>query len=1227
MTCSRCGRLNPEDAAVCAGCGYRLDAEPGSPDPNDAPPKMRTRSEAARPEGPAGSVPGIRGPASGDDSTTPSGDGSDESPTASYGSGRTGTSPHPEEHPGPLAPGTQLGKRYRIESILGEGGMGAVYRAHDRELNRTVALKVIRPELTTRPTAVERFKREIFLASKVTHRNVLRIHDLGEAGGLRFISMHYVEGTNLKDLLRREGRLPIERALPLIHQIGEALQAAHEAGVVHRDLKPQNVLIDREGRPYIADFGISRSLEAGATMTETGALLGTVDYMSPEQARGEQVDHRSDIYSLGMIIYEILAGSVPFRSDNPLSVMMQRVHQDAPTLRQARSDIPPWLSSIVSRAMARKVDARYESVRDLLRDLDRHRISIAWRRLLKSRVLVPACGGLLLLAGLATGIYYWLDRPPTFEVPKVSLVLLPFRNATGDERYEWIEAGLPSLLRADLMQSSALSPVGEERLQKVLEGLKIADPADIRPSTLRRVANLLGVDNMVTGSLMKAGDRFRLEVSLTQAGASTVSPGAAILLEGEGEESLFTMVDALTLRIRDQLGVSRTRREADRVATDLTTGSVEALRLYSEGLALARAGNQLDAARRLEAALERDGEFAVARALLAETYDRLGYGDRAVEEADKAAGNLRNVSTYEATRIRAVRARLASDLQAAEKAYRKLSEISPNSAEPLLDLALVQEDQGELEAALESLERVLALDPKHPNARFALGRVQIKLGNATEALREFNTALGLHLELGNEEGRAEVLNGLGNTYDFLGRYDEALDHYRQSLAIRREIGDRRGMSVALMNVAMIYGVQGHYEEAIGAAREAVKVSTDIGDWRGLSDAYSTLGDIYEQSGHTEEALRAYQESLKIVRRVGDDAALAREYASIGYINYVLGRYLEAFFFHKEALEKRRQMGDRADIIQSLVDMGIVEEVQGRYEESIELYLEALSLAREAGQTEPVSIALASLANVHADQGEYGTALKLVAEAEAAARETGGVRLIAACLGSRGNTLRRVGDHAGAETSLAKALALARDANNTPLVAEILVYLGDLQLARGRRERAAATLREAVSEAEATKQHRLTLLARLKAAQAEGSAGELEPILEEARSSGLAPLLAPALLATARIHQAAGRYAEASRQVERAIESATPLMQRDLLFQAHHLAGAILQHDGRAGAALEHYAGALDLLEEMRQDLKSPYLQRFLERPESAAFAREAEKLFRAADRSRQLERLRSALRP
>jgi serine/threonine protein kinase len=220
-----------------------------------------------------------------------------------------------------LQPGTVVAGRYEIVKLLGEGGMGAVYRAQDRELERVVALKVIRPELARNAQVLQRFKQELILARQITHRNIIRIFDLGHAEGMRFITMEFIEGEDVSGILARRGKLPAHEAVAIVTQVARGLEAAHSEGVVHRDLKPQNVMMDAAGKASVMDFGIARSMDA-SNMTRTGALLGTPTYMSPEQAQGKKVDARSDIYTLGIIFYELLTGRPPFEADNPMATLV-----------------------------------------------------------------------------------------------------------------------------------------------------------------------------------------------------------------------------------------------------------------------------------------------------------------------------------------------------------------------------------------------------------------------------------------------------------------------------------------------------------------------------------------------------------------------------------------------------------------------------------------------------------------------------------------------------------------------------------------------------------------------------------------------------------------------------------------------------------------------------------------------------------------------------------------
>src|SRR5450755_1607389 len=268
-----------------------------------------------------------------------------------------------------FAPGTLLSARYQVLRILGQGGMGAVYQARDQELDRIIALKVIRPELASNPSILARFKQELILSRNVTHKNVVRIFDLGEAEGTKFITMEYVEGEDLRAILRRKGKFHSKEAVAVIQQICRALEAAHSEGVIHRDLKPQNVMLDPQGRVVVMDFGLARSLEAPG-MTQTGALVGTLEYMSPEQAMGAELDQRSDLFAVGLIFYELLTGKTPYKADTAIASLMRRTQERALPASDIDASLPKSLSVVVARCLERDPKLRYRNAQELLQQLD-----------------------------------------------------------------------------------------------------------------------------------------------------------------------------------------------------------------------------------------------------------------------------------------------------------------------------------------------------------------------------------------------------------------------------------------------------------------------------------------------------------------------------------------------------------------------------------------------------------------------------------------------------------------------------------------------------------------------------------------------------------------------------------------------------------------------------------------------------------------------------------------
>jgi len=381
------------------------------------------------------------------------------------------------------------------------------------------------------------------------------------------------------------------------------------------------------------------------------------------------------------------------------------------------------------------------------------------------------------------------------------------------------------------------------------------------------------------------------------------------------------------------------------------------------------------------------------------------------------------------------------------------------------------------------------------------------------------------------------------------------------------------------------------------------------------------------AGRPEEALRSYQEGLKVVREIGDNSFLAEHQSNVGFINAMLGRYVEAFFSQQDALAKRREIGDKREILRSLIGIGSVEQVQGRYEEALKYYLEGLALAREIGSKDGNIVLSANLSNVHEDQGDYRSGLALIGEAEIEAREIGDQRLLATCLAYLGITRLRAGDLPGAETALAESVALSEEMNSPALLAEALIYQAELLRAQGQPDRAANVSKQALEAAARAKVYRLGLMAEMQAAESARSVPRLVKAIEDADSSGLAPLVTRGRLILARVHLDAGRAGDAVDEAERAIDSGTPLRERDLLFQAHALAGSVQESRGKRREAYDHHAAALGLLEEMRRGLGDPHLGHLLARPETTSFAERAAELFQGMDRSAELERLRTAMQP
>ena len=549
--------------------------------------------------------------------------------------------------------GTLLAGRYEILELLGRGGMGAVYKARDTELDRIVALKLIRPELARDPEILKRFKQELILARQVTHKNVIRIFDLGQADGVKFITMEFVEGQDLRSLLLERGKLPPEQAARIMLQICRALDAAHSEGVIHRDLKPQNIMLDANGRIYVMDFGIARSAYLPG-MTQTGALVGTPEYMSPEQARGEKLTQQSDIFSLGVIFYELLTGKPPYHSDTPLATLWKRMQEKATPPVVVDSTLPQALSDIVVKALEIEPQNRFATAGEMAQQLEIWLGPSAG----SSTIILPApkiaaywkwASAALAVLLVATIVAFRLKGPakPNVPHPPVSVLVADFTNYTGDPIFD---GTLEPMFNVALEGASFVNAFNRGKARK-LAG-QLTPPTDkLDERSARLVALSQGIGAVVTGELSRRGDKYSLSATALDAANGSVIAQTEITVANK--DDVLLAIPKLAAPVRKALGDSTP--ESVQLAAErgsFAASNLEAVHQYGVAMEEQFAGKMQDALKSFSKAAELDPSFARAYSGMAAVAGNLGQMQDAEKYAKLAMEHLDRMTERERYRVR-----------------------------------------------------------------------------------------------------------------------------------------------------------------------------------------------------------------------------------------------------------------------------------------------------------------------------------------------------------------------------------------------------------------------------------------------------------------------------------------------------------------------------------------------------------------------------------------------
>jgi eukaryotic-like serine/threonine-protein kinase len=958
-----------------------------------------------------------------------------------------------------LSSGQILAGRFKIKKFIARGGMGEVYEGEDLELQEHVALKLVRPEMLLDAHAMQRFKREVHLAKKVTHPHVCRTFDLfrhhsanGDvARDLIFVSMELLAGETLSQYLRRRGQLTPKEALPLITQIAGGMEAAHRVGVIHRDFKPGNIILVSQGttsfRAVITDFGLALRSGGDATTTSmevsaSQGIVGTPAYMAPEQLEGREVTAAADIYALGLVMYETLTGLLPFTSGIPLGRAARRVHESVPSSRTTIRDLDPNWERVILRCLEREPAKRFASIGEVVPALSegesaREREPQAQSDTVYRRILALAAL-LLFVAGITiyskrtrnaertplSGSSYTTGSSPIKMRPAVAV--LGFRNVSKQTDKDWLSESLTEALSSELSEGGQLRLVSGESVARMKMDLSLPDSDSYAAGTLHQIRQNIAADYVIQGSFLDLGDQTSGQIRV-DARVQDARSGETVdsVIENGNEADLNGLLVKTGADLRQKLKVNAPSLEQQTQGRAALPSNLEAARYYAEGLQKLRAFDSLGARDSLEIAVQKEPTFALAHSALATAWANLGYDAKARDSAKKAL-----------------------DLSASlDVENRQWIEAQFYEAE---------HEQGKAIAAFQSL---FSAHPDNLEYGLRLLAALVRGGQSKNAQSIVDALRGLPAPAVNDP-RIDLLSA--NAAIVSGDYKQSVILAKAAESKAESTGAKLTLALALMRQGAALMYLGQKKEAIELDEKALRIFAEEGDRDDVAKTNANIGAVLNSDANFAEGMKRQKESLEEFRRIGDRRGEMLVLSQLGWDAQAQDRLDEAQTWYEQALAIDREFGDESVIVGMTGKLAEISQFKGDLSGATRRNEQVLAIAKESGNLTLESDTLNNLIGLYITQGDLATAKVFLAKANAIFAKTGAKRGTALALGSWGRILLAENDLASARQKYEESLRILTQNDGKPLLPYCQMSLATIAIEQGLTGEAEALLTQVMN---------------------------------------------------------------------------------------------------------------------------------------------------------------------